>query len=144
MKYLFLGQIDPNLMSLTGVIATVLAVIFALGAFYNSRNRRKHMEELEKAQKQEQLIHFRPAATHHPGRSTRPSVSASAGRTSPSRTAPVAKAVSDSTKPKASGGVAESGKKASAKPVLFRKVRPDGGEREVEPVDEGEEHYVWE
>lgn len=146
-EFPFLGQIDPNLMSLTGVIATILAVIFALGAFYNSRNRRKHMEELERSQKQEPPMHFRPAATHYPGRSSRPSRSSrpgAASASSPARTAPVAKPASESSKPDASRGKEKTVKEATAKPVLFRKVRPDGMERGVEPDEEDEELYVWE
>lgn len=70
---LTLAQIDPNLLSVTGVIATILAVIFALGAYTNSRTRKKHMLELEKSQRQEQAMHFRPAKSHLPGRSSRAS-----------------------------------------------------------------------
>lgn len=141
-----LAQIDPNLLSVTGVIATILAVIFGLGAFYNSRTRKKHLLELEKAQRQEQAMHFRPAKSHvpgrsvHPGRSrgpTHPSSSSSApAKASTPRAAPVAKSTTppESTPKKSSTG----------KQVLFRKVRPDGVDSKLESPNEDQELYVWE
>jgi hypothetical protein len=133
-------QLDPNLLSVTGVIATVLAVIFALGAFNNSRSRKKHMLEMEKAQKQEHSIHFRPAKSHLPGRSNSPGRSSAPKATSSSestpRAAPIAKS---SSLPKE-----ESEKKASDKQVLFRKVRPDGLDQQIKADDDEQETYVWE
>lgn len=141
---LYILQIDPNLLSVTGVIATILAVIFGLGAFSNSRSRKRHMIELEKAQRQEQALHFRPAKSHlparsnHPARSTAPQPAKSAHpHSSTPRAAPVATA---STPPqKASEG------KTLEKPVLFRKVRPDGLDQPAKVgTDEDQELYVWE
>jgi len=148
--YHTLSQLDPNLLSLTGVIATILAVIFALGAFNNSRTRKKHMMELEKSQRQEQAMHFRPTKSHLPSRSASPSRSSSpaksssprsstppAGPRAAPRAAPVAKA---STPPEETIE-----KKASDTPVLFRKVRLDGGDDFVDSVkEEDQELYVWE
>ena len=144
--YHILSQLDPNLLSLTGVIATILAVIFALGAFNNSRTRKKHMMELEKSQRQEQAMHFRPTKSHLPSRSSSPSPSSSSVKSSSPRSstppaapraAPVAKA---STPPEETIE-----KKASDTPVLFRKVRLDGGDDFVDSVkEEDQELYVWE
>jgi hypothetical protein len=145
---LYILQIDPNLLSVTGVIATVLAVIFGLGAFSNSRSRKRHMIQLEKAQRQEQALHFRPAKSHLPMRSTLPGRSAAPAtgtaaskstnpHASTPRPAPVAKV---STPPEKTTET-----KASEKPVLFRKVRPDGLDQPQKAgVDEDQELYVWE
>lgn len=106
------------------------------------------MLELEKAQRQEQALHFRPAKSHLPNRSTSPERSTSPAtsnsqgknsrpQTSTPRAAPIAKA---STPPQK---MLEP--KASEKPVLFRKVRPDGLDQQMNAVpDEEQEIYVWE
>lgn len=139
---MILSQIDPNLLSVTGVIATILAVIFALGAFTNSRSRKKHLVELEKAQRQEQAMHFRPAKSHLPTRSSKPSTSSvplavSAAKASIPQAAPLAKI---STPPEKS-----SGQDIPEKQVLFRKVRLDGGDQRIDTLkDEDQELYVWE
>ncbi len=150
--------INTDFLGVTGVIATILALIFGLGAFTNSRTRKKHMRELEKSQRQDQPMQFRPAKSHRPGRSSLPSRSsvpphkssprassakistspnASSRRSSTPRPAPVAKSSTPPDK------IAE-GKK-SEKPVLFRKVRPDGLDQQVEStLDEDKEKYIWE
>jgi hypothetical protein len=142
-----LSQLPSNLLSVTGVIATILAVIFGLGAFYNSRTRRKQLLELEKAQRHEQTMHFRPSKSHMPGRSNHPGrsrgappssspSSSSTSKISTPRAAPVAKI---STLPDESKK-----KEAPEKQVLFRKVRPDGVESELESPSKDQEPYVWE
>lgn len=147
MNELFILQIDPNLLSVTGVIATILAVIFALGALSNSRSRKKHMLELEKAQKEENAMHFRPAKSHLPSRSSgpnhssRPAKSASArDEVTPEkapRAAPVAKSSSHSEDAVSA--------QTSDQPSLFRKVGPDGRDHEFSGMeDEDQELYVWE
>lgn len=141
-----LAQLDQNLLNVTGVIATILAVIFGLGAFYNSRTRKKHMQELEKSQRQDQAMHFRPAKSHvpgrssHPGRSRGPVHSASSSsvpsKSSTPRAAPVAK-ISTPPEPTTKQSAAD-------KQVLFRKVRPDGVEPQLESPNEDQDLYVWE
>jgi len=149
-----LAQIDPNLLSVTGVIATILAVIFGLGAFYNSRTRRRHLAEMEKAQRQEQPMHFRPAKSHPAsrsvGRSRGPHVRASAstsrapvsaGRASTPREAPVAKA---SSIPKGRSSTPAKSSKMDDKQNIFRKVRPDGIDLQDSKSSPTEETYAWE
>lgn len=136
---LYILQIDPNLLSLTGVIATVLAVIFGLGAFSNSRSRKRHVIELEKAQRQEQALNFRPAKSHLPGRSVVPALTSedSSPHRSTPRAAPVAKVSVHEEKKLESI--------PSDKPVLFRKVRPDGLEQpDKAGMGADQELYVWE
>jgi hypothetical protein len=148
------AQINQGLLSLTGVIATILSVIFGVAAFYNSRTRKKHLKELERAQKQEHAIHFRPAKSSHPGsRSTSPSRSSrphqSSGLHQTDRTAsaapraaPVAKVYADPEKPAASFEPI-----APAKDVrpLFRKVNPSGSANNgVDSETDEKDHYVWE
>ncbi len=151
--------INTDLLGVTGVIATVLALIFGLGAYTNSRTRKRHMQELEKSQRQDQAMQFRPAKSHRPGRSSHPSRStvpphkstsprassprastspkSSSRRSSTPRPAPVAKS---STPPEQVANP-----KKSDKPVLFRKVRPDGLDQQVDTSsDEDKEKYMWE
>ncbi|MDA3875171.1 MAG: hypothetical protein PF795_14580 [Kiritimatiellae bacterium] len=142
-----LAQIDQNLLNVTGVIATILAVIFALGAFYNSRTRKKHLQELEKAQRQEQAMHFRPAKSHVPGRSGHPGRSRGPVYSSPSSSSVPSKASTPRAAPvaKSSTPPEPTPKKSSGdKQVLFRKVRPDGVEPQLESPNEDQELYVWE
>ena len=114
---------DSNTLSMTGVIATVLATIFAAAAMWNSYQRRKHMALLEKSQKTEAPMRFRPAPAHPPSSSTLPGQSSL-----PKILAPQAPQVA---------------REAPAKAVLFRQVRP-GGERLPEDIEEEKAGYVWE
>lgn len=153
-----LAQIDQSLLSITGVIATILSVIFGIAAFYNSHTRKKHLKELERAQKQEHAMHFRPAKSSHPGarpgassRSSLPHQSSSVhgtGRASP----PVAKAAPVATSAphveKSSSNhfeKTESGSPSRDSRPLFRKVKPSGtGNPELDTERDEKDHYVWE
>ncbi|MDF3129091.1 hypothetical protein P0Y35_07780 [Kiritimatiellaeota bacterium B1221] len=157
--YLSLAQIiNTDFLGVTGVIATVLALIFGLGAYTNSRTRKRHMQELEKSQRQDQSMQFRPAKSHRPGRSTHPARSS----VPPHKSSPRASSPRASTSPKSSSRssstprpapVAKSSTppedlvnpKKSDQPVLFRKVRPDGLDQQVDvSSDEDQEKYMWE
>jgi len=158
-----LAQLDPNLLSLTGVIATILAVIFAVGAYYNSRTRKKHLMELERAQKQEQAMHFRPMKPPHPAaRSALPSRStlphqtsgtsrssvprASSPRSSTPKAAPVAKASSRPAEAKKEMEKKPDSASSSVEtPQLFRKVRPSGAADLAPESDrDDQDEYIWE
>ena len=144
----FLAQID-QLLSLTGVIATILSVIFGIAAFYNSRTRKKHLIEFENAQKRENRMHFRPAKSTPPtARSSLPSRSTSPPHETSSapKAAPVAKSFSDeeipSVQPKETSEPKAPAKEA---PQLFRKVNPSGGtHRDEDAETHDRESYVWE
>jgi hypothetical protein len=111
---------DSNTLSMTGVIATVLASIFAAAAMWNSYQRRKHIAFLEKSQKTEAPMRFRPAPALSPTASTLPG---------------------QSSLPKVAAP--QLAREAPAKAVLFRQVRP-GGERLPEDIEEEKAGYVWE
>lgn len=74
-------NVDLNVI---GVIATVLALIFAAGAIWNSIVRRRHADELARRnqpEEEEERIVFRPmpdapASSQSPTRSTQPSPAA--------------------------------------------------------------------
>jgi hypothetical protein len=155
-----LAQIDQAL-GLTGVIATILAVIFGIAAYYNSRTRKKHLLELERSQKQDQPMHFRPAKSSHPAsRSNRPALSgkphqsSGPGRTTSPRAstpkaAPVAKSSSlPEMSPKKSEKKSEPAPSSSPQketPQLFRKVRPTGSaEPDLSGDSDEQDEYVWE
>lgn len=59
---------DMNALSYTGVIATILSVVFAVAAFWNSHIRRKHMERLSKQTEQNAMPHvnFKPVPANTP------------------------------------------------------------------------------
>jgi len=151
------AQIDQNLLSLTGVIATILSVIFGIAAFYNSRTRKKHLQDLERSQKQEHAIHFRPATpssnasrSSHPSRSSKPYQSNSAyfsdQPSSAPKAAPVAKPAQPTEK-RFESSVDKPGAAASSKdtPALFRKVKPTGsGKSDLDPKTDDKDTYVWE
>jgi len=109
-------DMNSDLLGTTGVIATILSVIFALAALWNSRQRKLHLRQMEQENKKEEKMHFRPPPSS-PIASAHPSVSS----------------------------LRHSGqdKTASEKSVLFRQIRPTG-EVESEIIDSGEELYVWE
>ena len=154
-----LAQIDQSLLSITGVIATILSVIFGIAAFYNSHTRKKHLKELERAQKQEHAMHFRPAKSSHPAarpgsssRSSLPHQSSSlhgtGGRASPpvAKAAPVAKSAPQEEK--SSSNHFEHKDFAptdrDSRP-LFRKVKPSSaGNPELDLERDEKDHYVWE
>lgn len=151
------AQIDPNLLSFTGVIATILAVIFGIGAFYNSRTRKKHLMDLERAQK-EQPMHFRPAKSSHPAarsalpaRSTKPHHTSgphrsSSPRASTPKAAPLAKSSSlPDSSPKQSDKKDSPAPAALDAPALFRKVRPSGvADMDLPSDNEENVEYHWE
>jgi len=150
---LFFAQIDQNLLSVTGVIATILSVIFAIAAFYNSRTRKKHIQELERAQKQGHAIHFRPSKSSHSGLSSRTQrLSQSSGPAQEDRPQPAPRAapVAQSAPPAPAKRAAETQKsdvEASETETksLFRKVGPSGI-GSIESNDEADEQddYIWE
>lgn len=48
-------------LNMIGIIATILAMIFAAGALWNSITRRRHLEALQRSEKpEEDRISFRP------------------------------------------------------------------------------------
>ena len=151
------AQIDQSLLSYTGVIATVLSVIFGVAAFYNSRTRKKHIIELEKAQKQENRMHFRPAKStstvSRPAvstRSTPPHQSSNvhgADRVSSSapKAAPVAKSFQDSDIPSVEPKEKSEPHSPKEPAPFFRKVRPSGSSSDNSEYEKHDkENYIWE
>jgi len=123
-----IAQVDT--MGVTAVIATILSVIFAAGAFYNSMQRRRHLDDAKKAEKEEPKMRFRP-----PSRSTLPTASAGpdGSASASSEAAPVKVGLASASK-RSSGG-SES---------LFRQVRPFGSQDGLMTEDADEDGYVWE
>ncbi len=107
---------NSDLLGTTGVIATILSVIFALAALWNSRQRQMHVRQMEMENKKEEKMHFRPPPSS-PIASAHPGVSS----------------LRQTTREKIS----------AEKAVLFRQIRPTG-EVESEVIDNEEELYVWE
>lgn len=104
------------------VIASVLSLIFAAGAMWNSIARKRHLAALEKAEKQEEKIVFKPLPSH-------PAVvEAGHGHGHAHHTSPAS-----GTSP---------GRKTSSH-SLFRQVQPSGTV-ESETNRPGNDPYVWE
>jgi len=56
---------DSNALTVTGVIATILSVIFAFAAMWNSRVRRRHLERLRNSENRaSQRLSFRSVVDH--------------------------------------------------------------------------------
>lgn len=108
---------NPELLGTTGVIATILSVIFALAAYWNSRQRALHHDRLEKERKPQESLHFRPPPA------------------TPLATTPPAKPSLRQT--------ARDPAPSPDKPLLFRQIRPTG-EFESDDTDEQDDLYVWE
>ena len=125
-----IAQVDT--MGVTAVIATILSVIFAAGAFYNSMHRKRNQEAAEEVEKEETKMRFRP-----PSRSTLAIASkeadSSSGPSASSEPGPVKVSLA-STSSRSSGG-SES---------LFRQVRPYGSQDGLVTDDADEDGYVWE
>lgn len=108
-------------LGITAVIATILSMIFAAAAMWNSMARRRHEAVMARQQEPEpEKFAFRPppqapSATQHPAVSTHPHA--------PSKKAPP--------------------EPAPQTPSLFRQVRPSG-DVEENAFPEDEELYVWE
>jgi hypothetical protein len=146
-----IAQINPDLLGVTGVIATILAVIFGFAAFYNSRTRKKQLLELERSQKKEQAMHFRPVGSlHQTSRSIVPSHSslphASSGKhpanSSPRASTPRTSSHRSSKDAHSPGDDLKTSSKPNT-PNLFRKVRPNGV-AEAESGRKEQDEYIWE
>ena len=111
-------------LGITAVIATILSMIFAAAALWNSVVRRRHEAEMAKRlEPEKEKIKFKPApasplVSSHPHASVHSSVHATSRNSDPSP-------------------------QKSTPPQLFRQVRPSG-EVEDEVFQEDEDMYVWE
>ncbi len=112
-------------LGITAVIATILSMIFAAAALWNSMARRRHEARMAQLKEPEpEKIKFRPAPSS-PVASTHPNTSRHTHPHAPSRAAASAPETDTPT------------------PSLFRQVRPTG-EVEHEQFPEDEDMYVWE
>ncbi|MCC5844506.1 MAG: hypothetical protein JJU05_09665 [Verrucomicrobia bacterium] len=111
-------------LGITAVIATILSMIFAAAAMWNSIARRRHEARMAELQEPEtEKLKFRPAPSS-------PAVSTHPNNTS--------RHSHPHAPPKPSPPAAEPGP-----PSLFRQIRPTG-EVEDEQYPEDEDMYVWE
>ncbi len=123
-----IAQVDT--MGVTAVIATILSVIFAAGAFYNSMHRRRNQQAVEQVEKKEETkMRFRP-----PSRSTLPTASkgpeTGSGGSASSEPGPVKVSLASTS--------------SRGSEALFRQVRPYGSQDGLLPEDADEDGYVWE
>ncbi len=104
----------PQLFTPVMVIGSILSLIFAAGALWNSISRKRHLAMLEQAENKEEKIVFKPMPANAPPRET------------------------------ASGtGTGSGAARRTASQQLFRQIRPTGAV-ESEVVRRDEDPFVWE
>jgi hypothetical protein len=129
-----LAQAGTQHLDVIGVVATILSVIFALGALYNSMHRKKHLQELEKAEKDHSRMRFRP-----PSKSSLPLTVSDPEEKAVAKTPPQkAQTVKEVSTPAPK-------ETTKIEPVLFRQVRLSGAQELTDISSEpDDETYVWE
>lgn len=104
----------PPLFTPVMVIGSILSLIFAAGALWNSISRKRHQAMLEHAENKEEKIVFKPMPANAPSRETSSAAASTSGKA-----------------------------RQTASQQLFRQIRPTGAV-ESEVVRRDEDPFVWE